>query len=240
VPIPLTGTEVSRPAAARKAIQQPPPAPSSHSAPALTEVVGSKLGAQDRPRGKKWSLEAKIEFWSLLAVIIIGVATLIATVASPEVRSFLHLDNTSPAASEAKPLSPASQTDKNQNPPKPIAASLQPILPTSPAEKTGIRDNTTVVVHRASPHSGAHTAVVATTGNGEQEANLGAAPTKLMFKPPGVVVSKAELPKKIDVSRQTLTVVRCTNSGFVVDDHKHSDVRFTVYMLEGDPSKQQR
>jgi hypothetical protein len=80
--------------------------------------------------------------------------------------------------------------------------------------------------------------MVATTGNGEQEMNLGAAPTRLMFTPPGLVVDKRELPKDIKVSGQTLTVARYTNSGFVIDDHKHSDVRFTVYMVEENPAKQ--
>ena len=80
--------------------------------------------------------------------------------------------------------------------------------------------------------------MVATTGNGEQEINLGAAPTRLMFTPPGLVVDKRELPKNIEVSGQRVTVVRYTNSGFVVMDNKHSDVHFTVYMVEGNPTKQ--
>ena len=102
----------------------------------------------------------------------------------------------------------------------------------------GATDNATVVVHRASPQSGAHTAIVTTTGNGEQEINLGAAPTRLMFTPPGLVVEKRELPKNLDVSGQTITVIRYTNSGFIIDDHKHSDIHVTVYMAEGNPAKE--
>jgi hypothetical protein len=212
-------------------------APSSQSGSTVAEVVASNLGTQDTHARKKWSIEAKIALWSLAAVLIIGIATLIATVASPEVRRFFHLDKSSPAASEPKAINPLLQTDRNQNAPQPSASSRQPLPPNSPAEETGIRDNATVVIHRTSPESGAHEAVIATTGNGEQEINLGAAPTKLMFTPPDVVVDKLDLPKKIKVSGQALTVVRYTNSGFVIDDHKHADLHFTVYMVEGDPAR---
>jgi len=237
VPVPLGGTVgVRQPEAGPEEHPTPVPAPTPEPALALNKnkEIETTLDASAKAN---WSRGDKIAFWSLLAVVVIGVATLIATVASPEVRRFLHLDKPSPAASESKPLSPAVQMDKNQNV-RPSSASPQPTLPTGPAEKTGIRDNVTVVVHRASPQSGAHTAMVATTGNGEQEINFGAAPTRLMFTPPGLVVDKRELPKKFEVSGQMLTVVRYTNSGVVIDDHKHSDVHFTVYMVEGNPAKQ--
>lgn len=227
------------PPASSKHIEQSSPAQSSRSVPAVTEAATANSKRENTSAEGSWSVEAKIGFWSLVAFLIIGIATLIATVASPEVRRFLHLENASPAASESKPLSPALQTGKNQNAPQPHAASPQPSAPTSPAEKTGIRDNATVVVHRASPQSGAHEAVVATTGNGEQEINLGAAPTRLMFTPPGLVVDKRELPKSFEVSGQMLTVVRYTNSDFVINDHKHGDVHFTVYMVEGKSALQQ-
>jgi hypothetical protein len=234
--VPLTGGQVSRPHAARKDVQQPPPASPTRSVEAVTEVAGSNLGQGDRPTGKNWSQEAIIGFWSVLVTVVIGIATLIASVASPEVRRFLHLDKPSRAASETKPLNPALQTDKDASPP--TGASPQTIPSTSPAEKTGVRDSVSVVVHRSSSQSGANSAMVATTGNGEQEINLGAAPTRLMFTPPGLAVDKRELPKDIKVSGQTLTVARYTNSGFVIDDHKHSDVHFTVYMVEAGPAKQ--
>ena len=234
--VPLTGGQVSRPPAARKDIQQPPPASSARSVETATEVAGANREQEDRPAGKSWSQEAKIGFWGVVVALVIGFATLIASVASPEVRRFLHLDKPSPATSETKPLNTALQTNKNASPSS--GSSPQPIAPTSPEEKTGIRDNVAVVVHRSSAQSGAHTAVVATTGNGEQEINLGAAPTRLMFTPPGFAVDKRELPKDIKVSGQTLTVARYTNSGFVIDDHKRSNVRFTVYMVEGGPAKQ--
>jgi hypothetical protein len=238
VPVPLSGTGVAQPTAAPDNVPQVSPAPSSRSAPAVTEAAAVNSRREDTSAKRSWSVEAKIGFWSLVAVVIIGIATLIATIASTEVRRFFHLDNASPAASEAKPSGPALEKDKNQNAPQPSSESPQPRLATSPSEKTGIRDNATVVVHRASPQSGAHTAIVATTGNGEQEINLGAAPTRLMFTPPGLVVEKRELPKNLDVSGQTITVIRYTNSGFVIDDHKHSDIHVTVYMVEGNPAKE--
>jgi hypothetical protein len=241
VPVPLSDVAaVSQPAVARKEVPQPttePSSPPADSRSSVTEPAMARVGRPDKPARKNWSIEAKIAFWTSAAVIIIGIATLIATVASPEVRRFFHLDNASPAASEGKPLSPALQTDKTENARQPSAALPQPPLPTSPSEKTGVRDNATVVVHRANPQSGAHTAMVATTGDGEQEIKLGAAPTRLMFTPPGLVVDKRELPKNIEVSGQKITVVRYTNSGFVINDHKHWDVRFTAYMVEGDPAQ---
>ena len=79
--------------------------------------------------------------------------------------------------------------------------------------------------------------MVATTGNGEQEIKLGVAPMRLMFTPPGLIVGKRELPKDIEVSGQKITVVRYTNSSFVINDHKHRDVRFTAYLVEGDPAQ---
>jgi hypothetical protein len=234
-PVSLSGTGVSHPAATGKNIQQPSPAPSSSSTPAVTKAAAANSSRENTSAKRSWSVEAKIGFWSLVAVVIIGITTLIATVASPEVRRFFHLNNASPAASEAKPSSPALEADKNQNAPQPSTESPQPRLPTSPSEKTGIRDNATVVVHRASPQSGAHSAMVATTGNGEQEISLGAAPTRLMFTPPGLAVDRRELPKDIEVSGLKITVVRYTNSGFVINDHKHWDVRFAAYMVEGAP-----
>jgi hypothetical protein len=240
LPVPLNGTsgatdtpkppvvEPSAPAANVELATDSPAHPIEH------QTVTEQIPAEGR-----WSRSDWIGFWSIVVVIIVGFATIAATVASPEFRRFLHLDKSPPVAPEPKPPSTALQTHINQEfLPDRRPASPQPAIPSSASGGTGIRDNATVVVHRPSTQSGAHTAVVATTGNGEQEINLGAAPTRLMFTPPGLVVDKRELPKNIEVSGQTVTVVRYTNSGLVINDHKHWDVRFTVYMVEGDPAKQ--
>lgn len=55
-------------------------------------VVGENEKSEPALLGQGWSAEAKIGFWSLVAVVVLGIVTVIATVASPEVRAWLRLD----------------------------------------------------------------------------------------------------------------------------------------------------
>ncbi len=238
-PIPLNGTTGIPDTPKPQAPEPPPPAGIVESrADSPAQPMEKRPATEANPAKKAWSRNDWIGFWSLVAVTILGIATIIATIASPEVRRFFGLDKPSPVASERNSPNAALQPNTNQNAStEKGTAPPQPSLPTGPGDSVGMRANATVVVHRATPESGADTAVVATTGNGEQEIKLGAAPTKLMFTPPNVAIGKRDLPTNIEINGQQLTVVRYTNSGFVIDDHKHWDVHFTVYMLEGEPAK---
>jgi hypothetical protein len=114
VPVPLSGAvAVSKPAVARKEVPQA--ATESFSPPTRTRVTEpaiARVGKPEKTTRRNWTIEAKIGLWSLVALIIIGIATLIATVASPEVRTWLHLSKpeSSGTGSEKSTAVPSSES----------------------------------------------------------------------------------------------------------------------------------
>jgi hypothetical protein len=136
VPVPLGGVvAVSQPPVAQKEVPQTAIEPSSQPADpgsSVTEPAMMKVGRRDKPARKTWSIEAKIALW----VLIVGIATLIATVASPEVRTFFHLDKSSSVSLDRKPTASASQADTNPRT-QPGAAPPQKSTPTNPSAGTG-------------------------------------------------------------------------------------------------------
>ncbi len=98
-----------------------------------------------------------------------------------------------------------------------------------------ISDNISVVVTRGNPNTGAKMADFSTTGAGEYEVDLlGVTPEKLAFDPPGITVSRGKLPAELKLDKhKAITIVRFTDNGFVIDDHRWPDIRISVALISG-------
>ena len=121
----------------------------------------------------------------------------------------------------------------------PVSASRKPLYEVGPGptEAPRFSADASVVVTPASANTGAKMGSFNTTGMGEYELDiLNVSAEKLEFDPPGIAVSRKSLPVDLKIDdHKTVTVVRFTDKGFVIDDHRWPGIHFSVALISAHP-----
>ena len=130
-----------------------------------------------------------------------------------------------------------------QGAPKPKSAppARPPITTTQegpgPSDATHLSATVAIVVTPANSNTGAKTLEFTTTGKGQYElSELGVAAQRLVFEPPGATVSRENTPQELKIDEhRTVTILRFTDAGFVIDDHRWPEIKFRVSLLTAVP-----
>jgi len=102
-----------------------------------------------------------------------------------------------------------------------------------PGPASGSTDSLSTVLTPATPKGGAMVGDFPTSGRGEYEVDiLHPAAEELSFTPPGTVLRRDKLPAKILVNGHNLTILRFTDTGFVINDNGWRDLRIQVALIK--------